>query len=95
MAALRDAVFPLSAKNRRGGHILPSSARVNAPPPPPQHVAGGEIPQQLPGKGKSSSVINKIRADLIDAICESSSVISKRNKFGPAVQQHHCYRHVN
>ena len=31
MAALRAAVFPLSAKNRRGGHFLPpSSARVNA-----------------------------------------------------------------
>ena len=30
MAALRAAVFPLSAKNRRGGHFLPpSSARVN------------------------------------------------------------------
>ena len=31
MAALRAAVFPLSAKNRRGGHFLPpppSSARV-------------------------------------------------------------------
>ena len=30
MAALRAAVFPLSAKNRRGGHISPppSSARV-------------------------------------------------------------------
>ena len=28
MAALRAAVFPLSAKNRRGRHILP-------PPPPP------------------------------------------------------------
>ena len=31
MAALRAAVFPLSAKNRRGGHVLPpppSSARV-------------------------------------------------------------------
>ena len=31
MAALRAAVFPLSAKNRRGGHFLPppphSSAR--------------------------------------------------------------------
>ena len=33
MAALRAAVFPLSAKNRRGGHFLPpppSSARVKA-----------------------------------------------------------------
>ena len=31
MAALRAAVFPLSAKNRRGGHFFapPSSARVN------------------------------------------------------------------
>ena len=32
MAALRAAVFPLFAKNRRGGHFLPpppSSARVN------------------------------------------------------------------
>ena len=30
MAALRTAVFPLFAKNRRGGHFLPppSSARV-------------------------------------------------------------------
>ena len=29
MAALRAAVFPPSAKNRRGGHFLPpSSARV-------------------------------------------------------------------
>ena len=31
MAALRAAVFPLSAKKRRGGHFLPpppSSARV-------------------------------------------------------------------
>ena len=31
MVALRAAVFPLSAKNRRGGHFLPpppSSARV-------------------------------------------------------------------
>ena len=33
MAALRAAVFPLFAKNRRGGHFLPpppSSARVNS-----------------------------------------------------------------
>ena len=34
MAALRAAVFPLSAKNRRGGHVLPPpplpSARVKA-----------------------------------------------------------------
>ena len=31
MAALRAAVFPLSAKNRRGGHFpTPSSARVIA-----------------------------------------------------------------
>ena len=32
MAALRAAVFPLSAKNRRGGHFLPppSSARVKS-----------------------------------------------------------------
>ena len=30
MAALRAAVFPLSAKNRRGGHFLP--------PPPPVRV---------------------------------------------------------
>ena len=31
MAALRAAVFPLSAKTRRGGHFLPppSSVRVN------------------------------------------------------------------
>ena len=32
MAALRAGVFPLSAKNRRGGHFFappPSSARVN------------------------------------------------------------------
>ena len=37
MAALRAAVFPLSAKNRRGGHFLPpSSARVN-----PRPVRGG------------------------------------------------------
>ena len=35
MAALRAALFPLSAKNRRGGQILPpppSSARVNPRP---------------------------------------------------------------
>ena len=31
MAALRAAVFSLSAKNRRGGHFLP-------PPPPPVRV---------------------------------------------------------
>ena len=31
MAALLAAVFPLSAKNRRGGHFLP-------PPPPPVRV---------------------------------------------------------
>ena len=31
MAALRAAVFPLSAKNRRGGHFF-------APPPPPVRV---------------------------------------------------------
>ena len=30
MVALRSAVFPLSAKNRRGGHFLP--------PPPPVRV---------------------------------------------------------
>ena len=28
MAALRAAVFPLSAKNRRGGHFLPPPVRV-------------------------------------------------------------------
>ena len=33
MAALRAAVFPLSAKNRRGGHFLP--------PPPPVRVLSG------------------------------------------------------
>ena len=32
MAALRAAVFPLSAKNRRGGHFLP---------PPPSSARGG------------------------------------------------------
>ena len=33
MAALRAAVFSLSAKNRRGGHFPPpSSARVKPPP---------------------------------------------------------------
>ena len=31
MAALRAAVFPLSAKNQRGGHFPPSGARVNSP----------------------------------------------------------------
>ena len=38
MAALRAAVFPLSANNRRGGHFLPppppSSARVKVIIPP-------------------------------------------------------------
>ena len=36
MAALRAAVFLLSAKNRRGGHFLlpPSSARVKGTIPP-------------------------------------------------------------
>ena len=39
MAALRAAVFPLSAKNRRGGHFLPpASARVK-----PAQIQNGQI----------------------------------------------------
>ena len=38
MAALRAAVFPLSAKNRRGGHFLP---------PPPVRVLKGLIFREL------------------------------------------------
>ena len=47
MAALRAAVFPLSAKNRRGGHFLPppSSARVN----PRQHRPLRILPRHKPG----------------------------------------------
>ena len=35
MAALRAPVFPLSAKNRRGGHFLP--------PPPPVRVLSSKV----------------------------------------------------
>ena len=51
MAALRAAVFPLSAKNRRGGHFLPppSSARVNP---------------RLAGGGAYSAPLSNIRDNL-------------------------------
>ena len=50
MAERRATVFPLSGKNRKGGHILPpSSARVNPPPPglflyPPQPGGSDSTP---------------------------------------------------
>ena len=79
MAALRAAVFPLSAKNRRGGHFLPppSSARVNPRPagpldfPPP--AGGGAFERPLPMISAPGSRREKQKA----AFESSRKIISK------------------
>ena len=71
MAALRAVVFPLSSKNRRGGHFQPpppSSVRVNP-------ISGRLLTTPISGKG------GLFRTHLISPVLTGRFLKFKRNSF--------------
>ena len=73
MAALRAAVFPVFAKNRRGGHFLP-------PPPPVRVLRAAKFSTKSESKNCTSSAYVTC---LPNGKCAARSLVKIKNNFGP------------